>query len=104
MAAIITYWNTLKLGDAIFAKKQAGLEAAVDNGLGLAQAGWGSMTARSMLPSGKSMTSCRGSTPSRVAPRRGEDVAGVVLEEVRERHDGPGEKRALLPAEAGSSI
>ncbi len=41
MAAIIIYWNTLKLGDAVFAKKQAGREAAVDNGPGLSQAGSG---------------------------------------------------------------
>ena len=26
LAAIIIYWNTLKLGDAVFARRQAGLE------------------------------------------------------------------------------
>ena len=41
MAVIIIYWNTLRLGDAVFARRQAGLAAAIDNGLGLAQAGWG---------------------------------------------------------------
>ena len=80
MAAIIIYWNTLKLGDAVFAKKQAGLEAAVDNGLGLAQAGWG-------VDDGEVDASVRqvddelpGVDIVEGSAEVGEDVAGVVLE------------------------
>ena len=40
LAAIIIYWNTLKLGDAVFARRQAGLEIPAELLAHVSPLGW----------------------------------------------------------------
>ena len=58
LAAIIIYWNTLKLGEAVFAKRRAGLEVPAEFLAHVSPLGWEhiNLTGEYRWPSGPRST------------------------------------------------